>query len=92
MLYLATAHHHHLADYLSGLYAGCRLFGLEMNQKLLEEASSELGWEYSLAAGPYPDMVARGVTEEDCVQELLAVHILAWTKILDNHRRERHPL
>jgi hypothetical protein len=83
MLYLATVHHHNLYVFLSGLYAGCRLFGLEMDESALEHAASERGWGYTVAAGPYLDMVEKGLLEEECIHELLSIHILAWKKSMD---------
>jgi hypothetical protein len=83
MLYIATAHHHHLYGFLSGLYEGCRLFSLEMDECALEHASSERGWGYTVAAGPYLDLVDKGLTEEECIHELLSIHILAWKRRMD---------
>ena len=64
-------------NFLSGFMTGCAACGLVVPHDFQERATIERGWLWS-ALRPIEEMREQGLTEEQIVDELLAIEISAW--------------
>ena len=63
-------------DYLSGFATACHAFGLPIPFELRREATYMRGWGFP-SVGPVPEMRERGYSEQEIVDELLVIEIMA---------------
>src|SRR5262249_49787664 len=70
-------------NFISGVYATAYTLGLGDRRKVWWEAQIARGWEMH-ATGPVPQMEERNMTAEQIVDEVLAIEIDAWTRLLDS--------
>lgn len=72
-MYLSPVTAHTAETYLAGFQTGCFASGIIWDYR---EAGIERGWEMN-AAGPVPEMQGRGLSDDEIIDELIAIHIAA---------------
>lgn len=66
--------------YLSGFRAGAAAFGVEIPKDLRRKVLEKRGYQRS-AAGPVPQMKAKGMTEPAMMDELIDIEIELWQRL-----------
>ena len=63
-----------LENYLNGFRGACAACGHEVQRRLRAQVLERRGWK-NAAAGPVPQMKAKGFTEEGMMDELIEIEI-----------------
>jgi hypothetical protein len=65
--------------YLSGFRAGCAACGAEIPKELRRKVLERRGWQRS-AAGPVPQMQAKGMNDAAVLDELIEIEVELWQR------------
>jgi len=81
-MYFGTVTIDAAVHFLNGFENSLHIFNLVVDRSAQAEVLRERGWTPHAAAASWPDMLARGLSEEAVVDELLAIAAESWRRTL----------
>ncbi len=83
MMFIGSSSSLAMSAYLSGYHSAAQALGVLLPYENWQSAKEERGWLRSAEVWPVSEMRERGMADEAMADEMLAIDIAAWQRIIE---------